>query len=62
MQQSCIYGEQLFLIQTAFHIFYFSGLINSIYQQSVVVSLVKMPPKRTIESFYGFNKAKLPTY
>ena len=28
----------------------------------VEVSLVKMPPKRTIELFYGFIKAKLSTY
>ena len=36
--------------------FYLSMLL------SVQVSLVKMPPKRTIESFYCFIKAKLSTY
>ena len=53
----------------SYELFSFAGVTNFIYQLSIGVSLVRMRPKRTIESFfffffffYGFMKAKLSTY
>ena len=43
-------------------LFYLAGLISFIYQLSLEVSLVKMPLKRSIASFYGFIKTTPSTH
>ena len=42
----------------SYELFYSAGLTNFIYQLSVEVSLVKMPPKRMIASFLQLHQSK----